>query len=98
MFVCTIGDESVRLADLDAGIFANIEKDTGVKWTDVFQAPIRNIDAGSLLLQRCAEHLGVDCPHPITVQVLVDAFTLEPADDEGGSSSESDPSAPGDGA
>lgn len=100
MFTCTVGGKTVRLADLDAGIFGKIEKDTGVEWFDLFRAPIKNVDAGCLLLQKCAEHLEVDVPNPITVQVLVDAFELERDDTEtdGTGASGPDPSVPGDGA
>lgn len=78
-FVFKADGKEVDFDDVDAGVFAKIEKEVDEvgQWTDVFFSPTKNLAAGSLLYQRLAEIAGVEVPNPITMGTLRNAFVLK---------------------
>lgn len=82
MFICKVSGRSMRLEDLPMAVWAQIEKETGTAWSELYIAPAKDPVGGPCLVRKVAEHLGVDVPDTDQwgPRQLLEAFELSKDD------------------
>lgn len=73
-FVATIQGKSVSFDDVPMTVWAEVSKEAGVPWGDVFYAPAKDATAAILIYRALAKHLGVAVEGPITAKTMLQAF------------------------
>jgi hypothetical protein len=75
----TIGGKSINVEDVPLSVFADIEKETGISWTDIWGAPAANATSAVMFLEAVAQILGVECPE-LTPKTIMQIFHVEDGD------------------
>lgn len=82
MFRVKIGEKSIHFDELNPDLFVEAAKvGTGLTWSDVYQAPAKDLAVARALLARIAEQLDIEAPQIETIKELLATFVLEQLED-----------------
>lgn len=73
-FAVEIDGQIVPLLDLSPGVYDQIQRDTGVAWSAVLDAPTAHPNVAVALIEAAADKLGVTVTTPATIPALLEFF------------------------